>query len=341
MIEKTHAPGPPGGAGEPDLLGTRWYGGSKDAEEKPKGVIMSQQSQQQVVTMKQLLEAGVHFGHQTKRWNPKMKPYIFQERNGIYILDLQQTLKLTIEAHDFVRDLVKDGGKIIFVGTKKQASDAIKEESERCAMPYINQRWLGGLLTNFRTIFRRINQLREFEADEEAGKFDQYSKKEAKMRRTELHKLQKYLGGVRDMKSIPEAMFIVDLRKEYIAFQEAKKMGLKVVAVVDTNVDPTGVDYPIPGNDDAIRAVRLISKVIADGVISGRAASGLTETDFTASEAAARVDGEIPVEMAEKVDENENETGDDNKSGGKKRVGKHTNGAEESIDLNEAEVFEG
>jgi small subunit ribosomal protein S2 len=278
----------------PDPLGLRSSGGSMDAEEKPKGAFMSQQPQQQVVTMKQLLEAGVHFGHQTKRWNPKMKSFIFQERNGIYILDLQQTLKLTIEAHEHVRNLVKDGGKIIFVGTKKQASDSIKEEAERCEMPYINQRWLGGLFTNFRTISSRIEQLRIFEADEEAGKFDQYSKKEAKMRRTELHKLQKYLGGVRNMKSIPEAMFIVDLRKEYIAFLEAKKMGLKVFAVVDTNVDPTGVDYPIPGNDDAIRAVRLLSKVIADAVIAGRAAAGITETDFAASEQPEEAGVEAP-----------------------------------------------
>jgi len=282
--------------------------------------------------MKQLLEAGVHFGHQTKRWNPKMKPFIFQERNGIYILDLQQTLKLIIEAHDFVRDLTKDGGKIIFVGTKKQASDAIKEEAERCGMPYINQRWMGGLLTNFRTISRRIEQLRVFEQNENDGVFDRMAKKEAKMRRTELHKLQKYLGGVRDMKTRPEAMFIVDMRKEYIAFLEAKKMGIKVVAVVDTNVDPTGVDYPIPGNDDAIRAVRLISKIMADGVETGKAAAGITEADFQAAEAieaeakiaAAAADAAAVQAASDEADE--------------RRRNKHKDDAD--LDLKEKGVFE-
>jgi len=293
-------------------------------------------AQQQVVTMKQLLEAGVHFGHQTKRWNPKMKPYIFQERNGIYILDLQQTLKLVIEAHDFVKGLVKDGGTIIFVGTKKQASDAVKEEAERCNMPYINQRWMGGLITNFRTIAKRIEQLRVFEQLEADGKFDELPKKEAKMRRTELHKLQKYLGGVRNMKSIPEAMFIVDMRKEYIAFQEAKKLGLKVVAVVDTNVDPTGVDYPIPGNDDAIRAVRLISKVMADGVEAGRTAAGLTEADFE-SQAAEETAVTDTIETGPEAPEISEQLLDEFERSPRRRGRKQE---DDDIDLKEREVFE-
>lgn len=241
------------------------------------------QQEQQVVTMKQLLEAGVHFGHQTRRWNPKMKPFIFQERNGIYILDLQQTLKRIIEAHNFVRDIARDGGNVIFVGTKKQACDAIREESERVGMYYINQRWLGGLLTNFRTISARIKRLRELEQMEAEGKFEEMSKKLAKSYRTQLSRLQKYLGGVRNMDSLPAVMFIVDLRKEYIAFLEAKKLGIPVVALVDTNCDPTGVDYPIPGNDDAIRAVRLISKVIADACEAGRKLTGVSEEDFAAT----------------------------------------------------------
>jgi small subunit ribosomal protein S2 len=291
-------------------------------------------NQNQVVTMKQLLEAGVHFGHQTKRWNPKMKPFIFQERNGIYILDLQQTLKLVIEAHEFVREMVKDGGKIIFVGTKKQASDAIKEEAERCGMPYINQRWMGGLLTNFRTITKRIDQLRLFEQHEADGVFDRMGKKEAKMKRTELHKLQKYLGGVREMKQRPEAMFIVDLRKEYIAFLEAKKMGLKVVAVVDTNVDPTGVDYPIPGNDDAIRAVRLLSKVIADGVELGKAAAGVSEADFQAA-AAAEAEKEAMEKIAAESEANRENA--EKEEAETRRRRKRQDDAD--LDLKEKEVF--
>jgi small subunit ribosomal protein S2 len=276
---------------------------------------MTYQQEQAVVTMKQLLEAGVHFGHQTRRWNPKMKPFIFQERNGIYILDLQQTLKRIIEAHDFVRDAVKDGSEVLFVGTKKQACDAIREESERAGMHYINQRWLGGLMTNFRTISVRIKRLRELEQMEADGKFDEMAKKLAKMYRTELSKLQKYLGGVRNMNARPGVIFIVDLRKEYIAFLEAKKLGIKVVALVDTNCDPTGVDYPIPGNDDAIRAVRLVAKVIADACETGKRMSQMTEEDFAraaenpdgAPEAApelepAPADAPAPVPAEEEVD---------------------------------------
>lgn len=253
-----------------------------------------------VVTMKQLLEAGVHFGHQTRRWNPKMKPFIFQERNGIYILDLQQTLKRLIEAHEFVLNEVKDGGKILFVGTKKQASDAVREEAARCGMYYINQRWLGGLLTNFTTLSTRIARLGELENMLETGEFDKVPKKEAKMLRTELQKLQKYLGGVRGMTSLPTVMVIIDLRKEMNAFTEAKKAGLKVVALVDTNCDPTGVHYPIPGNDDAIRAVRLICRVIADACDAGYKAGHLTEDDF-GKDAEAEAPAEAAAPVVEEV----------------------------------------
>ena len=262
----------------------------------------------QVVTMKQLLEAGVHFGHQTRRWNPKMKPYIFQERNGIYILDLQQTLKKILEAYDFVKQISRDGGKILFVGTKKQASDTIKEEALRCEMFYINQRWLGGLLTNFKTISGRVKRLRKLEEMEARGDFENIHKKEAKVLRTELQKLRKYLGGVRDMDHLPAALFIVDLKKEYIAFLEAKKLGIPVVALVDTNCDPTGVDYPIPGNDDAIRAVRLLAHAMGDAVIAGHQADELSEEDFAQREApAAEAPPQEAVEGAGEVDLKENE----------------------------------
>lgn len=247
-----------------------------------------------VIAMKQLLEAGVHFGHQTRRWNPKMKPFIFQERNGIYILDLQQTLKRAIEAYDFVKGVAKGGGKVLFVGTKKQAAESVREEAERCGMHFINQRWLGGLLTNWETITRRIKRLNDLEAADASGEFDKLTKLEAKRKRTEMQKLQKYLGGVRHMTEIPAVMFIIDLRKENIAFLEAKKMKVKTVALVDTNCDPTGVDYPIPGNDDAIRAVRLISHMIADAVLEGIKESQMTEEDFKKEqEGAAPAEGEI------------------------------------------------
>lgn len=234
-----------------------------------------------VVTMKQLLEAGVHFGHQTRRWNPKMKPFIFQERNGIYILDLQQTLKRIIEAYEFLKDVSANGGKCMFVGTKKQACDAIEEEAKRAGCFYISQRWLGGLLTNHQTIQGRIRKLRELDDMEASGAFDSMSKKEAKTYRSKLAKLRKYLGGVKDMEKPPDVIFIVDLKKENIAFAEAKKLNIPVVALVDTNCDPTGVEYPIPGNDDAIRAVRLLAKAMADAVIAGRTAGGISEEDFT------------------------------------------------------------
>ncbi len=223
-----------------------------------------------VVSMKQLLEAGVHFGHQTRRWNPKMAPYIFTERNGIYIIDLQKTVKKLDEAYMFVRDIAANGGEIFFVGTKKQAMDSIKEEAERCEMPYVNARWLGGMLTNFVTIKRRIRRLEQLKAMEDDGTFDLLPKKEVSKLRVEREKLEKFMGGIVNMKRQPAAMFIVDPRKERIAVLEAKKLGIPIVAIVDTNCDPDEIDYVIPGNDDAIRAVKLIAGAMADAVIEGR-----------------------------------------------------------------------
>ncbi len=223
-----------------------------------------------VVSMKQLLEAGVHFGHQTRRWNPKMATYIYTERNGIYIIDLQKTVKKLEEAYNFVRDTSANGGNILFVGTKKQAQDAIKEEAARCGGYYVNARWLGGMLTNFRTMRTRIDrlaQLRKMEAD---GTFAMLPKKEVIKHQGEIEKLEKYLGGVKEMKKIPAAMFIVDPRKERNAIAEAKKLGIPVVAIVDTNCDPDEIDYVIPGNDDAIRAIRLIAATMANAAIEGR-----------------------------------------------------------------------
>ena len=223
-----------------------------------------------VVSMKQLLEAGVHFGHQTRRWNPKMAEYIFTERNGIYIIDLQKTVKKLDEAYMFVRDLAAEGGSIIFVGTKKQAQESVKEEAERCAMPYVNARWLGGMLTNFKTIQKRIERLAQINQMEEDGTFDMLPKKEVIKLKAQRDKLEKYLGGIKDMKKLPGAMFIVDPRKERIAVSEAMKLGLPIVAIVDTNCDPDEGDYVIPGNDDAIRAVKLIASTMANAIIEGR-----------------------------------------------------------------------
>ncbi len=223
-----------------------------------------------VVSMKQLLEAGVHFGHQTRRWNPKMAPYIYTERNGIYIIDLQKTVKKLEEAYNFVREVSAQGGNILFVGTKKQAQDAIKEEAARCGGYYVNARWLGGMLTNFRTMRTRIDrlaQLRKMEAD---GTFAMLPKKEVIKHQGEIEKLEKYLGGVKEMKKIPAALFIVDPRKERNAIAEAKKLNIPIVAIVDTNCDPDEIDYVIPGNDDAIRAIRLIAAAMANGAIEGR-----------------------------------------------------------------------
>ncbi len=223
-----------------------------------------------VVSMKQLLEAGVHFGHQTRRWNPKMAPYIFTERNGIYIIDLQKTVKKLEDAYMFVRQIAEDGGEILFVGTKKQAMDSVKEEAERCGMPFVNARWLGGMLTNFTTIKLRIRRLAQLKAMEENGTFELLPKKEVAKLKLQIEKLEKFLGGITEMKKMPAAMFIVDPRKERIAVAEAKKLGIPIVAIVDTNCDPDEVDYVIPGNDDAIRAVKLIAGAMADAVIEGR-----------------------------------------------------------------------
>ena len=230
-----------------------------------------------VVSMKQLLEAGVHFGHQTRRWNPKMAPYIFTERNGIYIIDLQKTVRKLEDAYNYVRDLSADNGTLLFVGTKKKAQDSIREEATRAGMPYVNARWLGGMLTNFKTIQNRIKRLQQLKQMKEDGTFDLLTKKEAAKLDLEIEKLEKFLGGITGMKKIPDAMFIVDPRKERIAVAEAHKLGIPIIAIVDTNCDPDEIDYVIPGNDDAIRAVRLISGAMADAVIEGR--QGVQDTD--------------------------------------------------------------
>ena len=242
-----------------------------------------------VVSMKQLLEAGVHFGHQTRRWNPKMAEYIFTERNGIYIIDLQKTVKKLEEAYMFVREATQDGGEILFVGTKKQAQLSVKEEAERCEMPYVDARWLGGMLTNFRTIRRRIDRLNQLRKMREDGTFDLLPKKEVIKLNGEIEKLEKFLGGIQNMKKAPVAMFVVDPRKEKIAVAEAHKLNIPVVAIVDTNCDPNDVDYVIPGNDDAIRAVKLLVGAMADAVIEGRqgaVGSAAVEAEEASEEAA-------------------------------------------------------
>ena len=222
-----------------------------------------------VVSMKQLLEAGVHFGHQTRRWNPKMAEYIFTERNGIYIIDLQKTVRKLEEAYNFVRDVAANGDSVLFVGTKKQAQDSVKEEALRVGAYYVNARWLGGMLTNFRTIRRRIDRLNQLRAMEADGTFDLLPKKEVIKLNLEIEKLEKFLGGIKEMKKLPGALFVVDPRKEKIAVSEAHKLGIPVVAIVDTNCDPDEVDYVIPGNDDAIRAVRLIASTMANAIAEG------------------------------------------------------------------------
>ena len=244
-----------------------------------------------VISMKQLLEAGVHFGHQTRRWNPKMKEYIFTERNGIYIIDLQKTVKKIDEAYYFIRDLAMDGGTVLFVGTKKQAQESIEQEAKRCEMFYVNQRWLGGMLTNFKTIQSRINKLRKIEKMEADGDFELLPKKEVIKLKAEQEKLEKNLGGIKEMRKLPSAMFVVDPRKEHIAILEAKALGIPVVAIVDTNCDPDEADYPIPGNDDAIRAVKLIASKIADAVLEGR--QGEQMSDEAAEEEAASEEDEF------------------------------------------------
>ena len=220
--------------------------------------------------MKSLLEAGVHFGHQTRRWNPKMAPYIYTERNGIYIIDLQKTVKKIEEAYNFVRDLAANGENILFVGTKKQAQDAIKEEAERVDQYYVNARWLGGMLTNFKTMRTRIDRLAQLKKMQEDGTFDMLPKKEVMKLMGEMAKLEKYLGGVKEMKKLPGALFVIDSRKEHNAIAEARKLHIPIVAIVDTNCDPDEIDYVIPGNDDAIRAIKLISSVMANAIQEGK-----------------------------------------------------------------------
>ena len=239
------------------------------------------------VSMKQLLEAGVHFGHQTRRWNPKMAPYIFTERNGIYIIDLQKTVKKLDEAYAFINSIAAEGKDILFVGTKKQAQDSIKEEAERCGMPYVNARWLGGMLTNFRTIRRRIERLNQLRKMSEDGTFDLLPKKEVIKLNAEIEKLEKFLGGIQNMTKAPGALFIVDPRKEKIAVSEAKKLHIPVVAIVDTNCDPDEIDYVIPGNDDAIRAIRLIAACMANAAIEGRQGEDAVAEAAPAAEAEA------------------------------------------------------
>ena len=235
-----------------------------------------------VVSMKQLLEAGVHFGHQTRRWNPKMAPYIFTERNGIYIIDLQKTIKMIADAYDFMRKVGESGEPVLFVGTKKQAQIAIRDEATRCGMYYVNERWLGGMLTNYKTISKRIERLAQIRQMEEDGTFDKLVKKEVLKLKSEADKLEKYLGGIKDMKGMPAAMFVVDPKKEKIAVKEARILGIPVVGIVDTNCDPDDVDYIIPANDDAIRAVKLITSCMADAILEGK--QGESFDDSEASE---------------------------------------------------------
>ncbi|NLP18308.1 MAG: 30S ribosomal protein S2 [Firmicutes bacterium] len=232
-----------------------------------------------VVTMKQLLESGVHFGHQTRRWNPKMAQYIFTERNGIYIIDLQKTVRKMEETYNFVRELAMQGGTLLFVGTKKQAQETVLEEAERCGMFYVNNRWLGGTLTNYKTIRKRIQYLRKLEEMEEDGTFTVLPKKEVMKLQAEKEKLNRFLGGIKEMPGLPDAVYVVDPRKERIAVAEARKLDIPVIAIVDTNCDPDEIDYVIPGNDDAIRAVRLITSKLADAVLEGKQGEQLAEAE--------------------------------------------------------------
>ncbi len=248
------------------------------------------------ISMKELLEAGVHFGHQTKRWNPKMKPYIFGARNGIYIIDLQKTVRYFKSAYSFVKEAAQDGSTVLFVGTKKQAQDSVAEEAARCGMHYVNQRWLGGMLTNFSTVKQSIDRLKKIDAMFEDGTIEAYTKKEALQFERDREKLQKTLGGIKTMNKLPGVMFVIDPKNEEIAVQEANKLGIPVVAVVDTNCDPDPIDYVIPGNDDAIRAIRLLSSKMADAVIEGQQARNAALQ--TGSEGA---DEYAPDEVAEEV----------------------------------------
>jgi small subunit ribosomal protein S2 len=245
-----------------------------------------------VIAMKQLLEAGVHFGHQTRRWNPKMAQYIFTERNGIYIIDLQKTVRKVEEAYNFIRETVASGKSVLFVGTKKQAQETIQDEAQRCGMFYVNQRWLGGMLTNFKTISSRISRLEQIEKMEEDGLFDVLPKKEVIQLRKEKERLARFLGGIRDMKTLPGAVFVVDPRKERIAVAEARKLGIPIVAIVDTNCDPDEVDYVIPGNDDAIRAVKLLTSTIASAVVEAKEGASFAEAGEEAEAESAEANGD-------------------------------------------------
>ena len=246
-----------------------------------------------IISMKQLLEAGVHFGHQTRRWNPKMAKYIFTERNGIYIIDLQKTVKKVDEAYNFIRETAQNGGSVLFVGTKKQAQEAMREEAVRCNQYYVNERWLGGMMTNFKTIQKRVARLRQLEKMEEDGTFEVLPKKEVLGLRHEMEKLNRNLGGIKEMKKLPAALFVVDPRKEHIAVLEARKLNIPIVATVDANCDPDEVDYVIPANDDAIRAVRLLASKMADAVLEGRQGQQTAEAetaDVPAEETAAEAE---------------------------------------------------
>ena len=260
--------------------------------------------------MKQLLECGVHFGHQTRRWNPKMKPYIFTERNGIYIIDLQKTVKGLERAYDFVREVAKNGGSVLFVGTKRQAQDPIRDEALRCGQFFINQRWLGGLLTNFATIRKRVNRMVELQTMDEDGSINKYPKKEIIQLRKEREKLEKYLSGIKEMREIPDALFIIDPRRETIAVLEARKLDIPVIAIVDTNCDPEMITYPIPGNDDAIRAIELIVGLMASAFIEGRQGMDGATASVEAIEEDAPAAEEEVIEIREKLHDTYAEVGE-------------------------------
>ncbi|WP_304263536.1 30S ribosomal protein S2 [Kallipyga massiliensis] len=269
-----------------------------------------------VVSMKALLEAGVHFGHQTRRWNPKMSPYIFTERNGIHIIDLQKTIRMIDDAYEAVRQAAEDGGKILFVGTKKQAQDSIELQAKRCNMYYVNQRWLGGMLTNYQTIRKSIDRLEEIAKMSEDGTFDLLPKKEVARLEHEYERLDRFLGGIKDMGGLPDLIYIVDPKKEHIAINEAKKLGIPVVAILDTNADPDEVDYPIPGNDDAIRSVKLITQTMADAVLEGKQGVQMDDEEAPADEDDSQVEAEeeatedeAPEEVAQDLTEEDVEVG--------------------------------
>lgn len=258
-----------------------------------------------VISMKQLLEAGVHFGHQTRRWNPKMAPYIFAERNGIYIIDLQKTMKMINEAYDFMKEVASQDRPILFVGTKKQAQGAIKDEALRAGMYYVNERWLGGMLTNYKTISKRIDRLAEIREMEEDGTFDKLVKKEVMKLKAEADKLEKFLGGIKDMKGMPAAMFVIDPKKEKIAVKEARILGIPIIGTVDTNCDPDDVDYVIPANDDAIRAVKLITAAMADAIIEAKQGESLDEGEEERVESSGEETVEAAAEENKEIEETE------------------------------------